>query len=152
MSADLSTPRHVPKGLLLEDPRDLEAFGGTVSETLVDLEEARRWKAAAEQRVRERFQHDRHLAEWVELVGALVLERERSRSSASTHVSSPLREVRSPAPVATPIRPGDGLLTVRVAIRMYREDPEAHPATRRLHLEDVSGSPAEQLSSHRRVR
>jgi hypothetical protein len=32
--------------------------------------------AAAERCVRERFLHDRHLAEWVELIAAEVLERD----------------------------------------------------------------------------
>ena len=63
---------HRRSGILLDDPRDLAAFGAAVCEVLVDSEEARRLGATAERRVRERFQHDRHLAEWVELVGAVV--------------------------------------------------------------------------------
>ncbi len=63
---------HRRSGLLIDDPRDLEAFGAAVSEALLDRDEAGRLGAAAERRVRERFLHDRHLAEWVELFAAAV--------------------------------------------------------------------------------
>jgi trehalose synthase len=62
-------------GVLLDDPTDLEAFGAAVSEMLVDGDAARRLGASARRRVRERFLHDRHLAEWLELLGSVVLER-----------------------------------------------------------------------------
>jgi hypothetical protein len=47
--------------------------------------------AAAERCVRERFLHDRHLAEWVELVAAEVLERDGAEVSPRTRLSSPAR-------------------------------------------------------------
>lgn len=62
-------------GVLLDDPTDLEAFGATVSEMLVDQDAARRLGAAARRRVRERFLHDRHLADWLEMLRTVVLER-----------------------------------------------------------------------------
>jgi trehalose synthase len=80
---------HRRSGLLIDDPRDLEAFGAAVREALGDRDEARRCGAAAERRVRERFLHDRHLAEWLELVAAEVLERDGAKTSARTRVSSP---------------------------------------------------------------
>lgn len=82
---------HRRSGLLIDDPRDFEAFGAAVSEALVDRDEACRLGAAAERRVRERFLHDRHLAEWVELVAAEVLQRDGGETSPRTRVSPPAR-------------------------------------------------------------
>jgi trehalose synthase len=83
--------QHRRSGLLIDDPRDLEAFGAAVNRVLVDRGEARRLGLAAEERVRARFLHDRHLADWVELVAAEVLEREGEATSPSTRVSSAAR-------------------------------------------------------------
>jgi trehalose synthase len=79
---------HGRSGLLIEHPRDLEAFGAAVSQALVDRDLARGLGIAAQERVRERFLHDRHLADWVELVAAEVLEREGEATSPRTRVSS----------------------------------------------------------------
>lgn len=75
-------------GLLIDDPRDLEGFGAAVSELLGDRDLARRLGLAAEERVRERFLHDRHLAEWVELLAAEVEEHRGSMPSARRRASS----------------------------------------------------------------
>jgi trehalose synthase len=72
---------HRRSGLLIDDPRDLKAFGAAVSETLCDRDEASRLGAFAQRRVRERFVHDRHLAEWVELLAAKVLEHDGTKTS-----------------------------------------------------------------------
>jgi trehalose synthase len=79
---------HRRSGLLIDDPSDLEGFGAAVSEALVDREEAARFGAAAEHRVRERFLHDRHLAEWMELLAAELQERNGVRTSPRTRVTS----------------------------------------------------------------
>jgi trehalose synthase len=60
-------------GVLLDDPTDLGTFGAAVSELLVDEGAARRLGVAARRRVGERFLHDRHLAEWLELLGTAVM-------------------------------------------------------------------------------
>jgi trehalose synthase len=77
---------HRQSGLLVDDARDLECFGAAVSEVLVDRDEAARLGAAAERSVRERFLHDRHLAEWIELLAAEVQEKQGAKASPRTRV------------------------------------------------------------------
>jgi trehalose synthase len=88
---------HGRSGVLIDDPRDLEAFGAAVSEVLVDRDRAEGLGAAAERRVRERFLHDRHLAEWVELASAEVSERAGGETAASTRVSPSAQSAAGPA-------------------------------------------------------
>ena len=59
-------------GLLLDDPRDLRAFGAAVSRLLDDKEAAQRMGASAHERVREDFLGPRHLAQYVDLVARLI--------------------------------------------------------------------------------
>lgn len=71
-------------GALLDDPKDLEAFGAEVSELLVDEDVARRLGGAARRRVRECFLHDRHLAKWLELLRTVLLEQGAVRGARRT--------------------------------------------------------------------
>lgn len=80
--------QHARSGLLLDDPRNLEAFGAAVRELLVDHETARQLGIAAQRRVQERFLHGRHLADWLELAGALVLERGREPKARPVRANS----------------------------------------------------------------
>jgi trehalose synthase len=82
---------HGYSGLLIDDPGDLEGFGAAVSEVLVDRKEAGRLGVAAERRVRERFLHDRHLAEWVELLAAEVQERNGTQTSPRSRLTTAAR-------------------------------------------------------------
>jgi trehalose synthase len=81
---------HNRNGLLIDDPRDLESFGQAVRKTLVDRARASQLGAAARERVRDRFLHDRHLAEWVELLTAEVRESEGSGAAAEASFSTGL--------------------------------------------------------------
>jgi trehalose synthase len=58
-------------GVLLDDPRDLAAFGSAVADLLLDTERARQLGDAAHQRVREQFLPDRYLSQWAELLATL---------------------------------------------------------------------------------
>jgi trehalose synthase len=58
-------------GVLLDDPRDLAAFGDAIADLLQDTERARRLGDAAQQRVREQFLPDRYLSQWAELLATL---------------------------------------------------------------------------------
>ena len=59
-------------GILLDDPRDLDAFGRAVTELLADHRRADAMGAAARRTVYERFLPTRHLLEWVKLVSSLA--------------------------------------------------------------------------------
>jgi len=59
-------------GLLLDDPRDLDAFGRLTCGLLLDPAAARRMGEAAQRRVRERFLGTRHLLQYVDLLGSLL--------------------------------------------------------------------------------
>jgi trehalose synthase len=61
-------------GLLIDDPRDLAAFGAAVVSLLRDDEQAGRFGAAAKQRVRRHFLAPRQLMEEAELVLKVVAE------------------------------------------------------------------------------
>jgi trehalose synthase len=62
-------------GVLVEDPRDLDAFGDAIVSLLDDAERARRLGAAAKRRVEERFLGIGRLREYVDLVASLVRRR-----------------------------------------------------------------------------
>jgi trehalose synthase len=62
-------------GFLVE-PRDLQAFGGRVSELLDDPHRAERIGAAAQTRVRDLFLGPRHLGQYVELLERVLSSRE----------------------------------------------------------------------------
>jgi trehalose synthase len=59
-------------GLLLEDPQDLQAFGGALERLLTDPTYASRLGHAARARVEDQFLGDRHLIQYVELFGSLI--------------------------------------------------------------------------------
>ena len=59
-------------GLLIEDPRDLDACAATIARLLDDRELATRLGRSARARVLEEFLGDRHLAQYVELFSSLV--------------------------------------------------------------------------------
>lgn len=59
-------------GLLLDDPRDLTAFGGLLNRLLADPALRDRLGHAAQARVREEFLESRHLAQWADVVDTLV--------------------------------------------------------------------------------
>jgi trehalose synthase len=68
-------------GLLIADPRDLDAFAAAVERVLGDGQLARRLGEAAHLRVRDQYLGDRHLGEYAELSEA-VLNRTSSRPTA----------------------------------------------------------------------
>jgi len=61
-------------GVLLDDPRDLHAFGTKLTELLTDPAREARLGHAARERVRERFLPDRHLAQYVDLFMRLIAD------------------------------------------------------------------------------
>jgi trehalose synthase len=61
-------------GLLLRDPRDLDAFAGALRRVLLDPELARRLGASAAARVQDQFLGDRHLIQYIDLFGRLLRE------------------------------------------------------------------------------
>jgi len=72
---------HGTTGLLVDDPRDLAAFGEAVSSLLREPERAEAMGEAAQARVRDQFLGTRHLAQFADLLSGLV---ERSRREART--------------------------------------------------------------------
>lgn len=65
---------HGKSGVLLDDPRDLAAFGAAVAGLLDDRERVERMGLAARERVRSHFLSSRSLLDYVDVVRA-VLER-----------------------------------------------------------------------------
>jgi trehalose synthase len=59
-------------GVLIDDPRDLEAFAAAIRNLIDDPNRARRLGEDARQRVRDRFLAVGRLTEYVELVASLV--------------------------------------------------------------------------------
>jgi trehalose synthase len=59
-------------GVLIPDPRNLDAFGRALGGLLADPSGARRLGEAARETVRSRFLGDRHLQQYVDLVGSLL--------------------------------------------------------------------------------
>ena len=62
---------HGVSGVLLPDPRDLEAFAGELAQLLAEPALRAELGAAARERVRAQFLGDRHLIQYVELFGDL---------------------------------------------------------------------------------
>jgi trehalose synthase len=63
---------HGSCGLLIDDPRDLKAYGEAVLELLDNPERAEEMGLAAQARVREEFLGARHLMQYVDLIAKLV--------------------------------------------------------------------------------
>jgi trehalose synthase len=61
-------------GILLDDPRDLEEYGGAVAELLSDRERAERIGHAARERVRDRFLSVQSLLDYLVLIRAVLSE------------------------------------------------------------------------------
>ena len=57
--------------MLVDDPRDLAAFGRATADLLLDPDRAAKLGEAGRQRVRERFLPDRPMAQWIELFATL---------------------------------------------------------------------------------
>jgi trehalose synthase len=63
---------HGESGILLDDPRDLAAFGAAIGRLLADPEEASRMGQRGRERVRERFTSVRSLLDYAALIERLV--------------------------------------------------------------------------------
>ena len=63
---------HGETGLLLDDPRDLAAYGAAVTGLLSDPERAKHMGARARERVRDRFLSVRSLLDYLELTRRLL--------------------------------------------------------------------------------
>ena len=59
--------QHDETGLLIDDPSNLEEYGGHVVQLLNDPEEAKRMGAKAKERVQEKFLGPRHLMQYFDL-------------------------------------------------------------------------------------
>ena len=69
--------QHGANGLLLDDPRDLDAFGTALAQLLDEPDTASAMGRAGRESVRQRYLESRHLTEWVELLGRLEAGEER---------------------------------------------------------------------------
>ena len=58
-------------GVLIDNPRDLEAYGRAVADLVVDEERAEKLGRAAQARVRDEFLATRHLGQYVDLIARL---------------------------------------------------------------------------------
>lgn len=65
-------------GLLINDPRDLAEYGARVVSLLNDPKLARRFGEAARQRVCEEFLAPRHLLQYCDLIGGLIMNEEKA--------------------------------------------------------------------------
>ena len=63
---------HGETGMLVDDPRDLAAFGAAITSLLENPEEAARMGARARERVRDRFTSVRNLLDYAALIARLV--------------------------------------------------------------------------------
>jgi trehalose synthase len=63
---------HRDTGILLDDPRDLAAFGAAITELLTDPQEAARMGQRARERVRDRFLSVRNLLDYLALIERLI--------------------------------------------------------------------------------
>ena len=63
---------HNETGLLVDDPRDLEAFGAAVDRLLRDPVDAERLARNGRRHVEQRFLGDRHLLQYAELLATLL--------------------------------------------------------------------------------
>jgi trehalose synthase len=68
---------HGVDGVLVDDPRDTEAFGAAVADLLADPERCAEMGERGREKVREHFLESRHLAEWVDLLGTLSVADQR---------------------------------------------------------------------------
>jgi trehalose synthase len=59
-------------GVLLDDPRDLDAYGSAVRELLEDPERAQEMGEAAKRRVRDQFLGARSLTDYLALISRLL--------------------------------------------------------------------------------
>jgi trehalose synthase len=72
---------HGETGLLLDDPRDLAAYGGAVADLLVDRERMERMGERARERVREHFISARSLLDYLGLVRKVLFGAARLRAT-----------------------------------------------------------------------
>jgi trehalose synthase len=63
---------HGESGFLIDDPRDLAAFGAAITELLADRELAERIGLQARERVRDRFLSVRSLLDYLEVVRGIL--------------------------------------------------------------------------------
>jgi trehalose synthase len=68
-------------GVLLDDPRDLEAFGTAIAGLLADPQRAERLGAGARERVRDRFLSLRSLVDYFDTIRSVLREGDRSADS-----------------------------------------------------------------------
>jgi trehalose synthase len=73
---------HDRDGLLVDDPRDIDAFAATLGRVLRDDALAARLGRAGHERVRDQFLGDRHLGQYVDLFARLVTRPPDTGSSA----------------------------------------------------------------------
>ena len=59
-------------GILLPDPADLAAFGSAVRQLLDSPDDARLMGEAGKEYIRQNYVGDRHLAQWAQLVDAIM--------------------------------------------------------------------------------
>jgi trehalose synthase len=87
---------HGVSGVLIPEPRDLDAAGAAIAGLLADPTRARQLGTAARRRVKRRFLPDRHLEQWLTLLAAIARTSSlrdshtaRRRRSASASLSRP---------------------------------------------------------------
>jgi trehalose synthase len=81
-------------GILLDDPRDLQAFGGAITGLLEDPERAERMGQRARERVRDEFTSPRSLLDYLRVIGRVL---ERVRPPPRRHAASAATPPRSGA-------------------------------------------------------
>ena len=69
-------------GVLLDDPHDLDAFGGAVSSLLNNPVHAHELAVAGRENVLNRFLHDRHIRQYVEVLAPMQVQADSSQLSA----------------------------------------------------------------------
>ncbi|MGZ6593574.1 MAG: glycosyltransferase [Gaiellaceae bacterium] len=74
---------HEQSGIVLDDPRDLEAFGKAITRLLSDPERAEQIGRNARSRVRDRFLSARSLLDYFALIRGLVREESPRRRAAA---------------------------------------------------------------------
>jgi trehalose synthase len=70
-------------GVLIPDPRDMEATGAAIAGLIADPTRAQQLANTAQRRVRRRFLPDRHLAQWLTLLIAVARTSSRRDSHAA---------------------------------------------------------------------
>ena len=76
---------HEETGLLLDDPKDLAAYGKAVWGLLADRDRARRLGEQAQSRVRNEFLGPRHLMQYVDLIERLISGRSATSGGPPVH-------------------------------------------------------------------